>query len=165
MARRLRRTGLVAAVGVALLGPAAVALAAANGTFNGTTAQGKECGRGFTRACLVRVEVTNGYVGKAKTSESQISWRAKCKSGKFLTGSTSFWGGLTNGSLTVKGHYVQGHLGTSSKGRITAHNRVTITVHVAGNATGTVKDSSVVYEGSTSVDQCHTGTVGYTARK
>jgi hypothetical protein len=156
----------MAALGAALLVPAAVALAA-SGTFTGTTAQGKTCGSHFRSKCAVRVTVANGYVGKAKTGQSHVFWRASCKSGKFLTGETAFWGKLnSHHSLTIHGKpYTESGLGNSPRGPVTAKDTVNITVHVTRKVTGTVNDTSVVYDGSHVVDHCHTGTVHFTARR
>lgn len=162
---RLRGTRLAIAIGLMLLIPAAVALAATNGTYTGTTGQGNACGKHFKSPCAVRVTIANNVVGKPGTGHSHVAWRAACKSGNFLTGGTWFWGPLKNNSLTVHGHYTEKRLGSGHKGKITAKDNVTVTLHAAGTVTGTVKDSSVVYEGSTAIDHCHTATIKFTARK
>ncbi len=161
--RRLRRTGLAVAVGLGLLLPA-VALAA-SGNYIGTTSQGKTCAPHFTSQCRVHVVVANNYVGHKGTGESHISWTAACQAGKNVVYSdvTGFWGPLTHGNLTVHGHYVRSGLGPN--GNYTAHNTVTISLHVGQKATGTMTDSSVIEKGSTVVNHCHTGTVSFSAVK
>jgi hypothetical protein len=158
----LRRTGQVVTAGLVLLGPVAVALAA-SGTFTGTTSQGDVCGSHFKSPCRVRVEVNNQFVGKKKTGESHIYWRAACKRKTFLTGNTEFWGQLKNRSLTVPFNYNETASGPS--GSVTAHNTGSITVHVGKKVTGTLTDSSVVHHGGHVINHCHTGTVTFTARR
>lgn len=155
----------MAALAAALLVPAAVALAA-SGTFTGTTSQGKTCGAKFRSKCAVRVTVAKRYVGKANTGQSHVYWRAACKHGKYLTGETGFWGKLnSHNNLTIHGKpYTETGLGHSPKGPVTAKDTVNISLHVAKKVTGTVTDTSVVYEGSHVVNHCHTGTVHFTAR-
>lgn len=162
--RKLRSTGFVAAAGFALLGPAAVALAA-SGTFTGTTSEGNVCGSHFDSPCHVRVEVAHGYVGKSGTGESHIYWLARCKSGNNVAYSdvTKFWGPLKNGSLTVVGRVKRTGLGPRKN--ITAHNRISITVHVGQKVTGTLTDSSVITRNGRVINHCYTGTVSFTARR
>jgi hypothetical protein len=158
------RTGLATAAGLILLVAASVALAA-SGTFTGTTSQGNVCQKNFKSPCAVRVQIAHGEVGKPNTGNSYVLWRAACRSGKFLTGTTEFWGRLKDHNLTVHGTYTERGLGRSPKGQVTAKDTVTVTLHAAAKVTGTLKDSSVVYEGSTVADHCHTGTVDFTARR
>lgn len=163
--RTLRRTGPVAAVGFALLVPAA-ALAAVNGTFSGTTAQGKVCGSNGTSRCAIRVQVTNNHVGKKGTGEAHVLWRASCKSKGYLTGNTEFYGPLdANHNLHVHGSYIESGLGSQHGKPVTARDTVTVDVHVAGKLTGTVTDSSNVFAGSQKIDHCSTGTINFTAQK
>jgi hypothetical protein len=151
--------------GLAMLVPAAVALAA-SGTFTGTTSQGKACGDQFNSECTVRVVVANGSIQKQDTGHSHIFWAADCSAGKneVLANETDFWGRLQHGNLRVKHTYTQYPI-PGQGGPYKAKNSVNLYVHVGSRVTGTFSDSTVVYKGAKTINHCHTGTVSFTARR
>lgn len=130
--------------------PAAVALAAVNGTFAGKTSAGGK----------VTIHVTDDVI--PKHPQSVFHYKAKCTSGT-LTGATYIDGKLRSGnSFAVVNAKDSVPVG---KGLL-AHHTVTVRFTIKGRtAKGTFSNSATITRGAKTIDHCRTGKLTFKATK